>query len=172
AILAFPGKLTIDAQADRLVGVDSGDHRLLEMDLAGKIRQVIGSGEVGKADGSFAQAQFNRPQGVTLVGDLLYVADTENHTIRRVNFDTQQVETIVGTGEQYGMVHTPLEGPARSVALNSPWDIVCNGDDLYIAMAGSHRIFVLHLDSDIIEPFAGAGPESLRDGRYVEALFS
>src|SRR5207237_7540355 len=171
AILAFPGKLTIDAQADRLVVSDSAHHRLLEMDLAGKIRQVIGSGEVGKADGSFAQAQFNRPQGVTLVGDLLYVADTENHLISRVNFTTQQVATIAGTGEQYGMVRTPLEGPARSVALNSPWDIVCNGDNLYIAMAGSHRIFVLYFVSGIIEPFAVAGPEALRDGSYEVSLF-
>ena len=85
---------------------------------------------------------------------------------------TQQVETIAGTREQYGMVRTPLEGPARSVALNSPWDIVCNGDNLYIAMAGSHRIFVLHLASGIIEPFAGAGPEALRDGSYDDALFA
>src|SRR5437763_13234248 len=39
-------------------------------------------------------------------------------------------------------------------------------------MAGSHRIFALHLDSGIIQPFAGAGPEALRDGSYQEALFA
>ncbi len=172
ALIAFPGKVAVDAQANRLVVSDSGHHRLLEMDLGGNVRQVIGSAEAGKADGSFTQARFNRPLGVTLAGDLLYVADTENHLIRRVDLATRQVETIAGTGEQYGMVHTPIQGPARSVALNSPWDIVCNGDNLYIAMAGSHRIFVLHLESGIIEPFAGAGPEALRDGSYEEALFA
>jgi DNA-binding beta-propeller fold protein YncE len=172
ALIAFPGKVAVDAQANRLVVSDSGHHRLLEMDLGGNVRQVIGSAEAGKADGSFTQARFNRPLGVTLAGDLLYVADTENHLIRRVDLATRQVETIAGTGEQYGMVHTPIQGPARSIALNSPWDIVCNGDHLYIAMAGSHRIFVLHLESGIIEPFAGAGPEALRDGSYEEALFA
>ena len=172
ALIAFPGKVAVDARANRLVVSDSGHHRLLEMDLGGNVRQVIGSAEAGKADGSFTQARFNRPLGVTLAGDLLYVADTENHLIRRVDLATRQVETIAGTGEQYGMVHTPIQGPARSVALNSPWDIVCNGDNLYIAMAGSHRIFVLHLESGIIEPFAGAGPEALRDGSYEEALFA
>ena len=172
ALIAFPGKVAVDAQANRLVVSDSGHHRLLEMDLGGNIRQVIGSAEAGKADGSFTQARFNRPLGVTLAGDLLYVADTENHLIRRVDLATQQVETIAGTGEQYGMVRTPVQGPARSIALNSPWDIVCNGDNLYIAMAGSHRIFVLHLESGIIEPFAGAGPEALCDGSYEEALFA
>jgi len=172
ALIAFPGKVAIDARANRLVVSDSGHHRLLEMDLSGNVRQVIGAGEAGKADGSFTQARFNRPLGVTLAGDLLYVADTENHLIRRVNLATRQVETIAGTGEHYGMVRTPIQGPARSIALNSPWDIVCNGDNLYIAMAGSHRIFVLHLESGIIEPFAGAGPEALRDGSYEEALFA
>ena len=172
ALIAFPGKVAVDARANRLVVSDSGHHRLLEIDLGGNVRQVIGSAEAGKADGSFTQARFNRPLGVTLAGDLLYVADTENHLIRRVDLATRQVETIAGTGEQYGMVRTPLQGPARSVALNSPWDIVCNGDHLYIAMAGSHRIFVLHLESGIIEPFAGAGPEALRDGSYEEALFA
>ncbi|HLQ27625.1 MAG TPA: thioredoxin-like domain-containing protein [Ktedonobacteraceae bacterium] len=172
ALIAFPGKVAVDAQANRLVVSDSGHHRLLEMDLGGNVRQVIGSAEAGKADGSFTQARFNRPLGVTLAGDLLYVADTENHLIRRIDLATQQVETIAGTGEQYGMVRTPIQGPARSIALNSPWDIVCNGDNLYIAMAGSHRIFVLHLESGIIEPFAGAGPEALRDGSYEEALFA
>ncbi len=172
ALIAFPGKIAIDARANRLVVSDSGHHRLLEMDLGGHIRQVIGAGETGKADGSFTQARFNRPLGVTLAGDLLYVADTENHLIRRINLATLQVETIAGTSEQYGMVRTPIQGPARSIALNSPWDIVCNGDNLYIAMAGSHRIFVLHLESGIIEPFAGAGPEALRDGSYEEALFA
>jgi NHL repeat len=140
--------------------------------LSGTVRRIIGTGQEGLANGSFEQAQFNRPQGVTLVGNRAYVADTENHVIRRVDLEAQQVETIAGTGEQYGMGRTPLEGPARHVALSSPWDVVCQGNNLYIAMAGMHRIFVLHLDSGIIVPFAGAGPEALRDGDYEDALFA
>ena len=172
SFLAFPGKLAVDAPHNRLIISDSTHHRIIEADLSGKVRHIIGSGIQGNADGLFALVQFNRPQGVALNGDNLYVADTENHTIRSVNLLTQQVETIAGTGEQYGMVDTPTEGPARSIALSSPWDITCNGDELYIAMAGMHRIFVLHLGNGMIEPFAGAGPEALRDGSYQEALFA
>jgi len=102
----------------------------------------------------------------------VYVADTENHVIRRVDLEAQQIETVAGTGEQYGMGRTPLEVPARHVALSSPWDVACQGNNLYIAMAGMHRIFVLHVDSGIIEPFAGAGSEALRDGDYEDALFA
>ena len=172
ATIAFPGKVAVDAPANRLVVSDSAHHRLLEMDLSGKIRQVIGTGEAGRADGPFTQAQFNRPQGVTLVGDVLYVADTENHLVRRVHLATRQVETIAGTGGQAGMDRTPGLGEARSVALSSPWDLACWGDRLYIAMAGTHQLYVLYLDRDAIEPFAGTGHEGLLDGERSEAWFA
>ena len=172
AFLAFPGKIAVDAQTQRIVISDSTHHRLVETDLSGTVRRIIGTGQEGLADGSFGQVQFNRPQGVTLVGNRAYVADTENHVIRRVDLEAQQIETVAGTGEQYGMGRTPLEGPARHVALSSPWDVACQGNNLYIAMAGMHRIFVLHVDSGIIEPFAGAGSEALRDGDYEDALFA
>ncbi len=122
ALIAFPGKIAVDAPANRLVVSDSGHHRLLEMDLDGNIRQVIGTGEAGKADGSITQAQFNRPQGITLAGDLLYVADTENHLIRSVDLAEHQVETIAGTGEQAGMSNASTWGAAREAALSSPWE--------------------------------------------------
>jgi DNA-binding beta-propeller fold protein YncE len=172
AIMAFPGKLAVDASANRLVVSDSAHHRLLEMDLTGKIRQVIGNGEPGRANGSFAQAQFNRPQGVALDGDILYVADTENHMIRRVDLAAQQVETIAGTGEQAGMISTTTWGPALKAALSSPWDIVCSDNRLYIAMAGTHQVFVHYLDRQEIEPFAGTGHEDIRDGTRAEAFFA
>ena len=46
---------------------------------------MIGSGAAGFADGDFATAQFNQPQGMALQGDDLCVADTENHAIRKVD---------------------------------------------------------------------------------------
>ena len=172
ALLAFPGKVSVDAQAKRIVASDSTHNRVLVMDMTGKVQHVIGSGEEGQADGDFGQAQFNRPQGVLLAGDMLYVADTENHLIRRVNLLTRQVETIAGTGQQAGMTEMPTEGPARQAALSSPWDLALAGDDLYIAMAGEHQIFVLHLDSESIEAFAGTGNEGLLDGPRLEAMFA
>lgn len=172
SFLAFPGKLAVDARSNRLIISDSTHHRLLETDLNGNVRSIIGSGQEDNADGAYHQAQFNRPQGVLLSGDMLYVADTENHTIRRVDLNTQSAQTIAGTGQQYGVVRTPTSGPATEVALSSPWDLALSGNDLYIAMAGVHRIFVLHLDTQEIEPFAGMGPEGLGDGSYEESFFA
>ncbi|GHO43067.1 thioredoxin-like domain-containing protein [Ktedonospora formicarum] len=172
SLLAFPGKLAIDEQADRIIISDSGHHRLLETDLLGNVRNVIGSGVAGRDDGLFNQASFHSPQGVALAGDTLYVADTDNHLLRRVDLRIRRVETIAGTGEQYGFKPMPVQGPARTIALSSPWDLVYHDNKLYIAMAGMHRIFILYLSRDEIEPFAGAGPEALRDGSYEDALFA
>ncbi len=172
ALLAFPGKVAVQAEANRIAASDSTHNRVLVMDLTGRVQHVIGSGEVGLVDDLFEQAQFNRPQGVLFDGDMLYVADSENHSIRRVNLVTGQVETIAGTGEQAGMSDTPVEGPAREAALSSPWDLALAGKELYIAMAGMHQVFVLHLDSNILEPFAGNGYEGLEDGPRLEAMFA
>lgn len=172
SFLAFPGKLAVDEQANRLIISDSGHHRLLEADLQGRIRHIIGTGQAGRADGPFEQAQFHHPQGVALVGETLYVADTDNHLLRRVDLRVRRVETIAGTGEQYGFPRSPIQGPALTLALSSPWDLVHHEGRLYIAMAGMHRIFMLNLASGELAPFAGAGPEALRDGSYEEALFA
>ena len=172
SVLAFPGKIAVDAQANRIVVSDSTHHRLVEMDLAGKVRSIIGTGEQGNMDGNFAEAQFNRPQGVTLDRDTLYVADTENHTIRCVNLQTQQVETIAGTGVQAGMTPSSNNGPAREVALSSPWDVALSGNHLFIAMAGAHSIYALDLAQNVIGPFAGNGNEGLHDDLRNEAFFA
>ena len=172
SFLAFPGKLTVDAQANRLVISDSTHHRLVETDLNGKVRRVIGTGEAGKIDGPFDKAQFNRPQGVALVGDILYVADTENHLVRRVDLAMHQVETIAGTGEQAGMFDTSTWGTALEAALSSPWDVAYHQNRLYIAMAGLHQVYVLFLDRKEIEPFAGTGHEGILDETRDKAWFA
>ncbi len=172
ATLAFPGKLAVDEIANRLMVSDSAHHRLLELDIEGRVRQIIGSGEPGALDGDLETAQFLRPQGITIVGDQVYVADTENHLIRLVDLVNRQVTTIAGTGQQAGFVQTPVRGDALTVSLSSPWDLVYTNKRLYIAMAGLHQLYVLHLDRNALEPFAGSGHEGLIDGPRTEAWFA
>lgn len=40
----------------------------------------------GRRDGRFSEAAFNSPQGIAIKNNVIYVADTENHLIRKVNF--------------------------------------------------------------------------------------
>lgn len=171
--LAFPGKVLADATENRLFIADSGHHRIVMSTTAGEILEMIGTGKAGWVDGSFKQAQFFAPQGMALdtKQQILYVADTENHVLRKIDLQQKTVETIAGTGEQSHVI-TPHSGKALDTQLNSPWDLELVGNKLYIAMAGSHQIWVMNLETNQIQTYAGLGAESCVDGELLEAAFS
>ena len=98
--LRFPGKILADEPTDRLFIADSNHNRIVVTHLDGKLLETIGSGAAGAADGNFGTAQFNHPQGMALRGNMLYVADTENHLLRKVDLAAHRVTTIAGTGHQ------------------------------------------------------------------------
>src|SRR6266850_1816272 len=168
--LAFPGKVLADAKSERLFIADSDHNRLVIAKLDGTLIETIGTGAHGADDGAFDRATFFRPQGMVLDGDTLYVADTENHLIRQIDLKSKTVKTIAGTGQQsreYGR-----SGPARSIALNSPWDLQLVGRALYMAMAGPHQIWKVDLDKQEVSTFAGSGREARIDGPVDEAGFA
>ena len=167
--LSFPSKIIADEKGSQLFVSDSNHNRVLSISLDGKILDVIGGGDVGLEDGDYADAKFHHPHGLTLSGDSLYVADTENHAIRRIDLRERRVETIAGTGEQARTFH---DGGVGSVDLNSPWDLTCLDGMLYIAMAGFHQLWVMHLESGYVGPFAGSGREGIKDGSLRNAMLA
>ncbi len=168
--LSFPGKVEAHAASNRLFIADSNHNRIVIADLEGHVLAVAGSGDVGRADGDFATASFNHPQGMVLNGERLYVADTENHLLRQLDLKDHTVTTIAGTGEQAREYNIP--GSGTQVALNSPWDLHLLGADLFIAMAGPHQIWVMHLDTGDLEPYAGSGREDIIDDARLQAAMA
>lgn len=168
--LAFPGKILADAKTGRLFIADSDHNRIVVTKLDGTLVQTIGTGAHGADDGPFDRATFFRPQGLALAGDLLYVADTENHLIRAIDLKANTVKTIAGTGQQSH--EYDQTGPARTIALNSPWDLQLVGGTLYIAMAGPHQIWKLDLNKQEVSTYAGSGREERADGARDEAGFA
>jgi thiol-disulfide isomerase/thioredoxin len=168
--LAFPGKVLADGKGDRLFIADSDHNRIVITKLDGTLLDTVGNGERGAVDGPFATASLFRPQGMALDGDSLYVADTENHLIRRVDLKNHAVLTVAGTGKQS---HDYFQmGPGLTVGLNSPWDLQLVGRTLYIAMAGPHQIWQLELDKNVVSTFAGSGREARLDGELLAAGFA
>ena len=110
----------------------------------------------------FEAAAFNAPQGLALDGDLLYVADTNNHAIRVVDLKLRTVATLTGTGEQANR-YPPTPGRVPNVALSSPWDVTLHDSILYIAMAGPHQLWRIDLQSGEVVPHAGSGREGIVD---------
>jgi thiol-disulfide isomerase/thioredoxin len=168
--LFFPGKVLADAVSDRLFIADSTHHRVVITDLSGKKIAIAGTGKPGKEDGAFESASFNDPQGMALKGDTLFVADRKNHIIRALDLKNQTVSTVAGTGEQGH--NRRASGHALKIGLSSPWDLLLDGELMYIAHAGHHQIWTLDLGKSHMGPYAGAGPENIRDGPLREALFA
>jgi DNA-binding beta-propeller fold protein YncE len=168
--LFFPGKVLADGAGGRLFIADSTHHRIVITDLAGRKIAVAGTGEPDKADGPFERASFNDPQGLALRGDTLYVADRKNHLIRALDLQNRTVNTIAGNGQKGE--DRRRGGDALQVGLNSPWDLCLHGSTLYIAMAGHHQIWALHLDKRLLGPYAGSGRENISDGSLAEASFA
>jgi len=179
--LRFPGKVLADETGGRLFIADSNHNRIVVTKLDGTLLEVIGSGTAGTADGAYDKAAFDHPQGMALHMDTLYVADTENHRLRKVDLKRKRVETIAGNGKQ-GRGWPGLEaleadptkrlpnrwvGKPLGTSLNSPWALHVHEKDLYIAMAGPHQIWKMPLSEIEIGPYAGNGREDIVDGKLI-----
>ncbi|MDB5341001.1 MAG: ykuV [Planctomycetaceae bacterium] len=167
--LRFPGKIYADEAGKRLFISDSNHNRIVVTDLTGELQYVIGSGAIGSQDGAYDVAQFDHPQGMDLSGNLLYVADTENHKIRVVDLEQKQVKTLAGTGKQSRLF---LQGgrPLQT-SLASPWDVKKVGEKLFIAMAGFHQIWTLN-GTESVRVFAGSGKEDIQNGSLTRAALA
>ena len=177
--LAYPGAITADPKRKCLYVSDSNHNRIVQIGLDGRFQRAFGSGERGMLDGGADDARFNRPQGTCLDGDVLWVADTKNHAIRRVDLKTGAVTTAAGTGKQGNLfvltsvadAGTPF--PTARTDLNSPWDVVRAGTLIYIAMAGSHQLWALEPQARELLHIAGSGRELRLDAeRPLEAALA
>ncbi|MGR3220975.1 MAG: thioredoxin-like domain-containing protein [Candidatus Anammoxibacter sp.] len=169
-ILSYPAKVVADEISNRLFIADSNNNRILITDLDGKLIDIVGDSSIGKVDGTFKEASFHHPRGMVYNDDTLYVADTENHLIRKLDLNKKTVSTIAGTGIQAGYMHGGENGTATALnsPLNSPWDLTFVDGRLYIAMAGSHQIWMMDLPNGRIKPFAGNSRQARVDGLLLD----
>ncbi|MEE6486798.1 hypothetical protein FKM82_014711, partial [Ascaphus truei] len=179
--LLFPGKVAIDISGDKLVIADTGHHRVLVVRKNGQILHTVGGPKSGWKDGSFSEAAFKSPQGVTIKNNVIYVADTENHLIRKVDLDTHIVSTVAGIGRQGADKEGGASGEQQPIG--SPWDVTFGAPGaseqsvLWIAMAGTHQVWALLLEEGKLPKgsnlpkgacvrFAGSGNEENRNNSY------
>lgn len=157
--LKFPAKLATDPVGKKLFVSDSNNHRILICSFDGDILDIIGNGYAGFQDGTYRDAEFNRPQGICFYDNKLYIADTENHALRVIDLKTHDVTTIAGCGIQGRDYHGGSTG--RRQLLSSPWDVCVDEPSkrLFIAMAGTHQIWVCDLKNGICQVFSGSGAE-------------
>ena len=167
--LNFPTGLV--ATPDRLFVADTGHHRVLECNHHGRVIRQFGMGTPDLADGELNHAAFRRPQGLALVRESLYVADTGNHALRRINLATSSVDTLCGNGRAGEPAEGVVDVP-RNVPLSQPQALVVNNNQIYLAMAGDNRIWSYDLGSRDLRARAGSGQLDVRDGSGPMAAFA
>lgn len=188
--LLFPGKIQVFQIKDgeRLAISDTGNNRILVADTTGTAECIIGGNNPGFSDGDFQNARFNAPQGVCTLGSSIFVADTENHAIRKIDLEKRIVTTVAGTGFQG---HDYTGGKiGQDQILSSPWDVAVynyrhDASDvtvpvLLIAIAGTHQIWALFLEDAVwwknklykagtCRAIVGTGKEENRNNTYPHA---
>ena len=167
--LLFPGKIKPAGDGQWLVA-DAGHHQIVLFDDSGNELRRWGSGQAGLIDGEADQASFHSPQGLAADERFIWVADTGNHALRRIDWASGAVATIAGNGGRGPILRTPE--PAQGSQLASPWDVELANGMVYIANAGTHQLAIYHPASDLLAVAAGTGGENLRDGPAAHALLA
>ena len=139
---------------------DLDNQRIRRLDLkTRRVATVAGNGEKGYAgDGGAAiDGALNMPHEIQFDADWhLYIAERDNHVIRRVDARTGVISTFAGTGTAG---FSGDGGPASRAQLRQPHSIAIDPSrrHLLICDIGSHRIRRVALATGTIETFAGTG---------------
>ena len=155
ARLASPLSAAADG-AGNLYFVDAGNHCVRKVDAAGAVSTVAGSGRYGYGGdgGAAVRAQLALPRGAALdAAGNLYIADTENHRVRKVDA-AGVISTVAGTGKQG---YSGDGGAAVRAQLAFPWGVAADGaGNLYIADRNNHRIRKVDA-AGVVSTVAGSG---------------
>jgi len=166
AELKTPFGVVFDSKGNLLIAEFTGQ-RVRKVDGNGILTTIAGTGVKGYGgdDGPALKAQFNSIHGLAIAPDGdLYIADTWNNRVRKIEARTGRITTIAGTGAKgYGGDGGPatqaLFGGIYSVALDAA------GDRLYLADLDNRRVRMVDLKSHVATTVAGNGRKGVpQDG--------
>ena len=164
----LPTQIATDGTA--LYIADSGNSSIRRITLADmKVKTIAGvSGTTGKTEGGADKSLFNGPRGVAVDKKAIYVADTGNEVIRKIDINTLQTSTIAGTGEE-----GDKDGPAMQAQFNNPGAICTDGNMLYVLDADNHSIRKIDLNANtvtkltLVNGHIGSGCALTSDGKQL-----
>ncbi len=158
ATMNEPYEIRFD-RAGNLYVVERMNHVVRRIDAStGKIRTIAGTGDAGfSGDGGPAvKAELNQPHSIALdeIRGHVYIADIQNHRIRRVNLNTELIETFAGDGSK----QQPEDGKSvRGHSIVGPRALFVLADVLYVALREGHSVWAIDLKTDLAWHVAGTG---------------
>lgn len=144
----------------QLVLTEYGGHRIIRIDAAGKVTTLAGAGKPGAADGVGTKAEFNSPHNLAVAPDgTIYVADTSNHRVRKLDPKTGTVTTIAGSTKGTG----GDGGPATAAKFDQAYHVALDaaGKNLFVCDLGNRRIRKIDLATGRIATVAGNGAKGV-----------
>jgi DNA-binding beta-propeller fold protein YncE len=164
----LPTQIATDGTS--LYVADSGNNTIRRITLSDmKVKTIAGQpGTPGKAEGNQDKSQFSGPRGIAVDKTAIYVADTGNDVIRKIDISTLQTSTIAGTGAE-----GDKDGPALEAQFNNPGAICTNGAMLYVLDADNHSIRKIDLTAKtvtkltLVNGHIGSGCALASDGKQL-----
>jgi len=166
----FNNPTQIATDGTSLYVADSGNSAIRRITLADfKVMTVGGqAGTAGKTEGGPKKSLFSGPRGVAVDKKAIYVADTGNDVIRKIDISSLETSTIAGTGEE-----GDKDGPALQAQFNNPGAICTDGSFLYILDADNHSIRKMDLNANtvtkltLVNGHIGSGCALTSDGKQL-----
>jgi hypothetical protein len=156
--LILPSAIVFDATGN-LYFAETGNHVIRKLDLTGNITTIAGTGTQGffGDTGPATSAELDSPQGLALDNkNNLYIADTHNHRIRKLNLTSGIITTIAGTTPGF----SGDNALATAAQLDLPTALALDAaGNLYLADTGNHRIRKIVATTGIITAIAGTGTQ-------------
>ncbi len=161
----------ITTDGSNLYVADTNNHTIRKIVISnGEVTSLAGrAGFYGSDDGIGPAARFNGPVGITTDGTNLYVADTNNYTIRKIVIATGAVTTIAGSAGLPGSTN----GTGSAARFNSPAGMTTDGTNLYVVDTWNHTIRKIVISTGVVSTLAGsAGISGSTDGTGSAARFN
>lgn len=137
-----PAGITTDDDGNLYIA-DSLNHCIRKMDPQGNV-SIYAGGEKGYLDGDRLKAQFHTPIGIYYENDLLYITDSENQRIRKIDLKNGKVETVAGNAAYYEDSELYAggfsDGTVEVAQFDHPTGIIKHGDSIYIADTGNSAV--------------------------------
>ncbi len=151
---------------------DFGNNMIRSINVAtGTVTTLAGVSTAGSKDDIGTKASFSGPRGITTDGANLYVADSGNHTIRKIVIATGTVTTLAGSSTT-----GKTDNNGTSATFYTPDGLTCDGTNLYVTDSTNHNIRKITISTTAVTTIAGstisgAAPGST-DGIGTAATFN
>lgn len=165
----IPFGITIDS-ANNLYVADTGNNTIRKITPAGDVTTFAGTAGVeGNTNGYRTMATFSGPHGLSIDNaGILYIADTSNSSVRKIDTNTGQVDTMAG-GNTFGS----MDGTGADAQFNNLYGVtVDSAGNLYVADSNNNIIRKI-TPTGVVTTIAGkAGIDGSADGEGADARFN